>query len=182
MDDPSGHWPKWIKKAATAVKNFFCPPQTVKNKVPLYNQGSTSLCWAYSQTMVESFNNKTKLKQKEADARARELAVAKNGADNWNQGNWPDGVDPSNRVTIANITELYDLVVEKGPVYAYYANADSAHLVVVTGVSVYKNQVYTNNPWGVKGKQSFEGFQDGFATKRNQDGQGMTFGCIYLYD
>ena len=155
--------------------------------MPLYKQGNTNLCWVYSQTMVESFNNNEKLKKKAADARAKEIAIAYNGADDWNRGGWPDGVDPSAQVTVGSIEALYDIVVEHGPVYAYYWNGlsgddSAAHLVVVTGVSVYKNKVYTNNPSGKKGSQSFDAFLDGVARKSNQDSMGMTFRCIYLYD
>ena len=47
-------------------------------------------------------------------------------------------------------------MLEEGPVYGYYFNAasSSAHFVVITGVDVNNNQVYTNNPWGIKGKQT----------------------------
>ena len=85
-------------------------------------------------------------------------------------------------IKIDNITSLYDLVVENGPVYAYYANSDSAHLVVVTGVSVYRNTVYTNNPWGTKGSQSFNSFKNGVAKKWYEDGQDLKFMFIYLME
>ncbi|MBR3137012.1 MAG: hypothetical protein IKG32_08385 [Clostridia bacterium] len=48
--------------------------------------------------------------------------------------------------------------------YAYYSGESSSHLVVITGVNVTKNIVYTNNPWGIKGEQSFDEFLHGFAT------------------
>ena len=121
-------------------------------------------------------------KKKEANARAKEIAVSVHGEENWNQGGWPTGVNPANGIKIDSITSLYDLVVENGPVYAYYANSDSAHLVVVTGVSVYKDKVYTNNPWGAKGSQSFDSFINGVAKKWYQDGQGLKFNYIYLME
>lgn len=48
--------------------------------------------------------------------------------------------------------------------YAYYCaeNNISAHLVVVTGVDLLNRVVYTNNPWGVGGPQSYNEFLNGF--------------------
>lgn len=43
-----------------------------------------------------------------------------------------------------------NILLNNGPVYGYYASSDSAHLIIVTGVNVNKNRVYTNNPWGLK--------------------------------
>ena len=46
-------------------------------------------------------------------------------------------------------------MLENGPIYAcYLANAASGeqvgHLVVVTGVDIWNDRVYTDNPWGCK--------------------------------
>ena len=38
-------------------------------------------------------------------------------------------------------------------------------MVIVTGVDLNEGIIYTNNPWGVQGRQTFEEFQDCFATK-----------------
>ena len=58
---------------------------------------------------------------------------------------------------------IYNLLRLHGPLYAYYNDGKgSAHLVVVTGVDVINNIVYTNNPWGIKGAQSFSDFKKGF--------------------
>ena len=56
-------------------------------------------------------------------------------------------------------------MLENGPIYAcYLANAASGeqvgHLVVVTGVDIWNDRVYTNNPWGVQGYQKFEDFKN----------------------
>lgn len=81
---------------------------------------------------------------------------------------------------ISNINELYDVLYNTGPVYGYYTSEKSAHLIVITGVDVERNIVYTNNPWGVKGTQSFEEFQTGVAKKWYQSNQGLKFDAIYL--
>ena len=33
---------------------------------------------------------------------------------------------------------------------------------MLTGIDLLNNKVYTNNPWGIKGEQSFEEFLNGF--------------------
>ena len=156
--------------------------QTITYSVPLYNQGNTNLCWAYCQTMIESFDNGKTYSQTEADKRAKELAIKCNGAHNWDAGNWPDGVDPSNKTYANDIESIYNLLFSNGPVYAYYVDSSNttAHLVVITGVSVDSNKVFTNNPWGISGTQSFSDFQQGVARNRFQSNQGLMFNCIYL--
>ena len=54
--------------------------------------------------------------------------------------------------------------LEDGPVYATYYNDDYdlGHMIVVTGADPSENIVYTNNPWGVAGEQTFEEFLTGF--------------------
>ena len=139
---------------------------TIKYDVPLYKQGNLSLCWAFCQTMIESYDSGTILTQKEAKARAIEIARSYHGSTKkriWNQGGWPS--DLGDQVSVKDIETLYDTLKNNGPVYAYYSNNKTAHLVVVTGVDLNSNVVYTNNPWGVRGVQSFEDFQHGFATK-----------------
>lgn len=94
------------------------------------------------------------------------------------------GGAPSNkgeRIEIQNIGILYALL-QDGPVYARYytPGADSGHLVVVTGVNLYTNTVYTNNPWGVRGKQSFKAFTQGYASKWWQGSGKEPLDCIYL--
>ena len=73
-----------------------------------------------------------------------------------------------------------NILLNNGPVYGYYASSDSAHLIIVTGVNVNKNRVYTNNPWGVKGEQTFEKFKKGVAKKFYHSGQDLVFKHIYL--
>ena len=72
-------------------------------------------------------------------------------------------------------------MVEEGPVYGYYFNAasSSVHFVVITGVDVNNDRVYTNNPWGIKGKQTYEEFLAGVAKKPNQSGNNPVFQSIF---
>jgi hypothetical protein len=66
--------------------------------------------------------------------------------------------------------------------YAYYNNetAKVAHYIVVTGVDTKNNIVYTNNPWGVCGAQSFEDFKKGVATNPGESDLGMKFVRLYF--
>ena len=61
-----------------------------------------------------------------------------------------------------------------------YAGAEDPTFVELR--FVYKDKVYTNNPWGAKGSQSFDSFINGVAKKWYQDGQGLKFNCIYLME
>lgn len=154
---------------------------STKHNVPLYEQGKTSLCWAYCQTMIESFQSSKKLSTQKADERAKQLAIAQNGEENWNRGAWPTNLGEYQ--TISSINDLFNIVSNNGPVYAYYANDSvNAHLVVVTGVNLKKGIVYTNNPWGVRGKQTFSEFSAGVAHKDNQSDLGMTLIYIFLIE
>jgi len=192
--DPYGtcfhHWTFWndcAKCAASkAEKRAQEDAQTIKYDVPLYKQGGLSLCWAFCQTMMESYNSGITLTQKKAKARAIEIAQDYHGSTKkkiWNKGGWPSnlgecigGVD--------SIEELYNILQDNGPIYAYYSNSNknSAHIVIVTGVNLYSGIVYTNNPWGVSGVQSFEDFQNWYATKwyHFSSGKSTSGAIIYL--
>ena len=184
MMDPTGecfhHWKIW-KKCENCLEE---EAQTIKYDVPMYKQGDLSLCWAFCQTMMESYNTGTKLSQRKAKKRAKEIAQNYHGStekDEWNQGGWPSNL--GNLVgNIESIDVLYDMLVNNGPVYAYYSDEDSAHIVIVTGVNKYSNIVYTNNPWGVRGVQSFEEFQKGFATKWYHTSNGISTSGAIIYE
>ena len=144
---------------------------TIQYDVPLYDQGSLNLCWAYCQTMVEDYSSGVTKTQEEADSRAKEIAISVHGerdADGievWNRGGWPTNM--VDHVKINRILDLF-LLLQDGPVYAYYWSGkpkSGAHLVVVTGVNVLDGTVYTNNPWGISGEQSFNDFLNGFLGK-----------------
>ena len=134
--------------------------------VPLYFQGyDRVLCWAYCQVMAEEFiakhDKKTIKTQAEADARALEIAIAVNGKEAWNGSGYPQNY--RDMVYINTIDELYSCL-SHGPVYASYvdptapAEEPRGHLVVVTGVDLDTGMVYTNNPWGIQGAQTFDEF------------------------
>jgi len=130
--------------------------------VPLYCQGDTKLCWAYSQTMIEDYNSGITKTQDEADQAAIALAIQQNGSD-WNHSNWPtncsgysiDGT-PYFTYFTGSINDLCNLLYKEGPIYAYYWNKkdELAHVVVVTGANAYTGVIYTNNPQGYCGSQT----------------------------
>ena len=92
-----------------------------------------------------------------------------NGSKKWNSPNNPTNVGYEfDSKQIGNINDLYYLVSFYGPMYGRYANKTKGkpgHMVVLTGVDVNRNKVYTNNPWGVKGVQTFKEFKSNFAKK-----------------
>ncbi len=191
LTDETGNWPTW-NRIKQRVKSFlldfmsdYCKvsPSPVKYDVPLYDQGSTKLCWAYSQTMIDSYKANTKLNDEDADAYAKELAVNLHGKDKWDQGGSPQNKKSTIAAEkITDINVLSDILKDNGPVYARYANDESGHAVVITGVSVFSNTVYTNNPWGIRGKQTFEDFKDGFATRWYYGPANMTLDKIYVLE
>lgn len=73
---------------------------------------------------------------------------------------WPSNLGEAiGKENVNSIEDLYSIFDDNGPVYGYYSNPKQAHLVIITGVDLNTNKVYTNNPWGVRGVQSFEDFQ-----------------------
>ena len=149
--------------------------------VPLYNQGNLSLCWAYCEVMVDSYNNSEILNKRIAREKAIQIAQKYHNStskEKWNKGGWPSNL--GDRVEINSINELYDVLSNNGPVYGLYNCDSSTHLIVITGVYVDNNLVYTNNPWGIEGKQSFEAFQKGIAKRWWQSDDGLVFDAIYL--
>ena len=137
----------------------------VRYDVPLYNQGDQELCWAYSQVMVEDFQAGRTRTQESADSRAREIAISRYGVNNWNRPGWPTNAPDLFGQENNNSPSLYEIgyyLTKRGPMYAYYHNNSSGHLVVVTGVNISKGLIYTNNPWGIAGEQTYEEFLNGF--------------------
>lgn len=137
----------------------------IKYQVPLYNQKNYAICWAVCQIMIESFYKGENLQQDIALQKAIALAkeVKKQA---WNQGGMPTnmGIKYGH---ISSIEELYILVLKHGPMYAHYLDKekDIKHYVVITGVDVENNLVYTNNPQGYRGEQSFEDFLNGYVNR-----------------
>ena len=176
----------WLTALFSSGGSSKSSTNVVQYDVPLYKQGNYSLCWAFCQVMIESWTIKTTLSSWGATNRAKEIAKGLYGKSNWNRGGWPTNTDRSkDKRYIYSISDLYYLVRGRGPVYAYYNNGKTgseacAHLVVVTGVDLDKGFVYTNNPWGVKGKQTFQQFKNGVAKKWYQSGMGMKFQYVLL--
>lgn len=81
---------------------------------------------------------------------------------------------------INNIEELYVALCIGGPLYGSYHSFKVAHMIVVTGVDLRRKRVYTNNPWGIKGQQSFLTFRNIVAGDSYQSSKKSKFGCIYL--
>ena len=136
--------------------------------------------------MVENYKSGTPfMSQEQATERAIELAKSVNG-DNWDRGANPtncDKYDPKTKAPIAakginSIKSLYSALVKNGPLYACYNGPNGAHLVVVTGVDLEKGIVYTNNPWGISGIQTYDEFLRGFAG--GEIDRSCTFWCYYL--
>ena len=154
-------------------------PKSIKYDVPLFKQGNKPLCWAYCMIMIDCYKSGASISQKEADLKAMDLAYKKLGKDNWDMGFFPDNAGDA--VKMNSIIDLYKALVEYGPLYAYYRNSSThvAHLVVITGVDVDIGYVYTNNPWGVKGKQPFEAFKNGVAKKWWKNGDGMKLYSVH---
>lgn len=78
--------------------------------------------------------------------------------------------------------KLYDILVESGPVYAQYQTSvfeSEGHMVVVTGVDIDKGLVYTNNPWGYRGVQTYADFCKGFVGDKNTTESG--YYLVYIY-
>ena len=183
LSDLTGCWPSIIKDIADGIKEVFENIFTVKYDVPLYNQGDYNLCWAYSQIMVEDYNSGIVRTKEEAHKRAREIAIYANGKENWNRGNWPTNASNVFGEFGKEPPTLFQIFLDlknKGPIYAYYGGSDGAHLVVITGVSLSKKIIYTNNPWEIYGKQTYNDFINGFADM--PEDWDMPFGFVIYPD
>ena len=94
------------------------------------------------------------------------IAISVHGEEKWNNAGKP--LNMGKRFQVNNIEQLFSILKLYVPVYAYYRNkrnSDDAHYIVVTGVDLKKGIVYTNNPWGVNGEQTFEVFMKHVAYK-----------------
>ena len=137
--------------------------KSIRYNVPLYNQSWYSLCWAFCQVMVEDY--KAGIIRDNFQATCAAISIAKSVyRDDWNQGGWPtNSYNLFGETGINSLDSLYNALLTRGPLYAYYGNETSAHLVVVTGVDMNRGIVYTNNPWGISGEQTYSQFLNGFA-------------------
>ena len=186
MTDPDGNWPILflclaVSIVAQTIRRClnYAYNSPIEYDTPLYTQGDEPLCWAYCEIMVDDYKTGTQSTQEEATERAWIEAGKK----------FPTGKleysSPSNkthRFTVTNINSLYmALYINDAPLYALYRNNSTgvAHYIVVTGVDIKNNKVFTNNPWGIKGEQSFEEFCEEVAVRENGNNFGMKL--IYLY-
>lgn len=76
------------------------------------------------------------------------------------------------------------MLYEYGPLYASYGHyvfgaRKSGHAIVITGVDLYNQVIYTNNPWGVSGTQSYNEFIANFIG--NEEVGWKLEGYGYLY-
>jgi hypothetical protein len=131
--------------------------ESIRWDVPLYQQGNYGLCWAACQFMVLDYYSG---KRTFSIENAKQLSIEISGVDEAS-------AIPLNIKLIPTFTskltpeKLYKKL-EKGPVYAYYKGTNRSHVVVVTGMDLDNNIVYTNNPqYGEEGKQSFTEFMNG---------------------
>ena len=163
--DNNGYFWELLEKFIAVISALVIVGPEIRYDVPMYNQGSYNLRWAYSQTMIESYQTGQVLTQEQADMRAQSIAKSVHGSSEWNKGGWPTNIlsDGKADVCVDSIYDLYYLLYTYGPVYAYYRGEDSAHMVVVTGVDLQNEVIFTNNPWGIKGEQTFYEFLNGFA-------------------
>ena len=84
---------------------------------------------------------------------------------------------------LCSILDLYEILKEsEGPVYAAYQVplTTKGHIILVTGVDVENDIVYTNNPWYVYGKQSFQEFLSGFEPGNFRYDYSFKFRGIYI--
>ena len=180
-------WTRFVIGFGLKILTEGTPQKVIKYEVPLYNQKSYSLCWAFCQVMVESYQKGEVLSNKEATERAIEIAQQRAGSnvkEDWNTGGKPLNLgERIYSVNYRDINALYNMLYDYGPLYASYHNDDKSpgHGVVITGVNVTRDIVYTNNPWGVRGKQSFEKFKKGFARKWYMSSSDLTLTDIYKF-
>jgi len=183
MSDSFGNWAKWLNDIINRIKaitQLIMNNFTVQYDVPLYNQGNFNLCWAYSQAMIEdslSGINRTPI---EADARAREIAIDKHGSENWDRGSKPNGITKIKNNSLLSLAVSLQIHC---PLYASYGlyidgKREQGHAIVVTGVNLIEKRVYTNNPWGITGDQSYDEFLNIFIGETNTNWK--LDSCYYL--
>ena len=144
------------------------PPKERKiyYSVPSYDQDTYRLCWAFCELMIKSHDEGVILTDEQATGAAIAMAQARTWRGDWNRGRKPSNF--GRRIVVEDVNDLYDVLYANGPVYAKYVDQSDTrradtHLVVVTGVNVTTNTVYTNNPWGSYGAQTFDEFLNGVA-------------------
>ena len=86
------------------------------------------------------------------------------------------------KADVNSIEYLYELMIDNGPVYAAYSIPGTfiGHIVLVTGVDVEADRVYTNNPWNVRGAQTFSDFLNDFCPGSYQYDSRYQLSAIYI--
>ena len=153
--------------------------EIIKYNVVNYSQEGPT-CWAYCQTMIEFFYMGQKENKDAAKNRAEEICKEVYGDTDYLRSGWPTNL--GDKTMVYSLEELFFVLSESGPMYAYYSSEEGAHMVVVIGVNLLTRTVHVNNPWGVDGYQTFEEFLDGFYVKEGQDNLGMSFRCLFYFN
>ena len=171
--DPSGSRPIWDRMREGGSIGYTDsdsePSHAVVYGVPYYNQGNSELCWAFCQTMIEDYENKTMRSNDEATARAVEIAKSRvSPGKKWNVGGWPGNYDKDKEIRIFHSQEVFSVLLialKNGPAYAFYCNGipgTTTHLVVVTGLDISNGLVYTNDPLNSTGRASVQSIDEFF--------------------
>ena len=160
-----------------------CANCVVNYDVPSYSQDNFAICWAVSEIMVEDYYDGKTQSHDAALRDAIQLAVAVNGINEWNQGGYPTNCAayskaglPLIAVGVDSIESLALYLRKNGPMYAVYkannpneAGKHGYHMVVITGANAVEGLVYTNNPWGKSGYQTYDQFLNGFLNMKNSN-------------
>ena len=174
MVDYTGGWANFVHSALeqiekivedgmSALMEIACKnsESIVYYDVPVYEQDGYSLCWAFCEVMVYDSLFDIKRTQTEAEAKAIETAKKSHGEMNWNRSNHASGFPIKHN----SITTLFS-ELQNGPLYASYRRlaedgTPTGHAIVVNGVNLNTNKVYTTNPWGNRAVQTYDEFLNG---------------------
>lgn len=175
------------------IDNFeynMCSPQfgihkddlTIIYNVPVFDQGDHELCGKFCEVVSECLITREFISQVEADGRAIYLSEISSNLkpSNINLTLYSNLYNASCYLTI---NDIYNYINLYGPLYAEYFDYrteginGNSHMIMVIGVDLKKNLVYTYNPWGVIGCQTFEDFTRYYLDKNGKNYKSMG---IYL--
>ncbi|MBR6208399.1 MAG: hypothetical protein IKQ69_05325, partial [Oscillospiraceae bacterium] len=155
--DPSGHKKWYLDKDGNPQQDG-----QIIYQVPCLDQEETNRCWAYCILMRKSYEMGYTLAKEQMIECINSFGFLYKlcWKNNWGLPFFLQG----KKADMNSIEDLFELLIDQGPVYAAYKipRSSKGHIVLVTGVDIEANRVYTNNPWHVKGVQSFSGFQNDF--------------------
>ncbi len=128
--------------------------------IPVYDQGSYNLCWAYC--WVSTYYYREHICKSNIEAYKDEVLFLKTRFDPIDTGADTNRGDSIGEYTLQN---LYNQLENSGPLYACYQEPyvsalipQDGHVVVIIGVDLEKEIVYTYNPWGIVASQRYEDF------------------------